>query len=176
MWPVAARDERFRSSLRSDCYSPENQLRKISAYPHKSSDENTLIGRCVECPGKRKTDFFQAIVERRFGWSTCFLCGRRLTERNRRDEHVFPKWLQKRFGLLDEKLTLLKSNHDSLQNAQPRVENASRARLTSAEPDRDTSWDQTPPPWCRLQSIPRVAPSLRRVTLHRECALTRCVA
>jgi len=58
-------------------------------------------------PRKRKTDFFEAIVERRFGWSTCFLCGRRLTERNRRDEHVFPKWLQKRFGLWDEKLTLL---------------------------------------------------------------------
>jgi hypothetical protein len=61
MWPVAARDERFRSSLRSDCYSPENQLRKISAYPHKSSDENTLIGRCVECPGNVKLIFFKQL-------------------------------------------------------------------------------------------------------------------
>jgi hypothetical protein len=58
-------------------------------------------------PKQSKTKFFEAIVERRFGWSTCFLCGRRLTERNRRDEHVFPKWLQRRYRLWDEKLILL---------------------------------------------------------------------
>lgn len=44
---------------------------------------------------------------RRFGHSTCFLCGCRLGTRNRADEHIFPKWLLQRFDLWNRKLTLL---------------------------------------------------------------------
>ncbi len=36
----------------------------------------------------------------------CFLCGEQLTDANRSDEHVFPKWLQRRVGLRDQTLTL----------------------------------------------------------------------
>jgi len=36
----------------------------------------------------------------------CFLCGVKLTNDNRTDEHVFPRWLQERFNLWNEKLTL----------------------------------------------------------------------
>jgi hypothetical protein len=50
---------------------------------------------------------FHAVERRRFGRSTCFLCGRRLTPTNRTDEHVFPKWVQSRFSLWNQKLTLL---------------------------------------------------------------------
>ena len=37
----------------------------------------------------------------------CFLCGLQLTDENRTDEHVFPRWLQGRFDLWDQKLTLM---------------------------------------------------------------------
>jgi hypothetical protein len=50
---------------------------------------------------------FHAVERRRFGLSTCFLCGRRLTRNIRSDEHIFPKWLQSRFSLWNEQLTLL---------------------------------------------------------------------
>ncbi len=50
---------------------------------------------------------FHAVSDRRFGRSFCFLCGRRLNKRNRTDEHVFPKWVQQRFSLWNQKLTLL---------------------------------------------------------------------
>jgi hypothetical protein len=52
-------------------------------------------------------NLFHAVDRRRFGRSTCFLCGGRLTAENRTDEHVFPKWVQHRFSLWDQKLTLL---------------------------------------------------------------------
>ena len=56
---------------------------------------------------KRNAHFFEAVLKRRFGRGTCFLCGCRLTTHNRRDEHVFPKWLQKQYELWDENLVLL---------------------------------------------------------------------
>ena len=43
----------------------------------------------------------------RFGPSTCFLCSALLRSKNRSDEHVFPKWLQKRFNLWDQRLDLI---------------------------------------------------------------------
>jgi len=60
--------------------------------------------------GPAKSDsrtLFHAVERRRFGRSTCFLCGRRLTLENGTDEHVFPKWLQHRFSLWNQRLTLL---------------------------------------------------------------------
>lgn len=46
-----------------------------------------------------------------FGQDRCFLCGCHLERDNRTDEHVFPKWLQHRYGLWDETITLLNRTH-----------------------------------------------------------------
>jgi hypothetical protein len=37
----------------------------------------------------------------------CFLCGSLLSADTRTEEHVFPRWLQRRFNLWDERLTLM---------------------------------------------------------------------
>ncbi len=50
---------------------------------------------------------FDAVEKRRFGPRICFLCGCSLGVENRSEEHVIPKWLQKRFKLLDQRLVLL---------------------------------------------------------------------
>lgn len=39
-------------------------------------------------------------------WNHCFLCGVDLTDENRSDEHVFPKWLLRRFDIWNEVLNL----------------------------------------------------------------------
>ena len=39
--------------------------------------------------------------------NSCFLCGIHLTEENRSDEHIFPEWLQHKFDLWNQTLTLL---------------------------------------------------------------------
>ena len=49
----------------------------------------------------------EVIRQRRFGPSICFLCGRQMRGSNYTDEHVFPKWLQKRFQLWNQNLILL---------------------------------------------------------------------
>lgn len=54
----------------------------------------------------REPKLFEQVLERKFGWSTCFLCGCRLDNKNRSDEHVFPKWLQRKYKLVDERLRL----------------------------------------------------------------------
>lgn len=56
---------------------------------------------------KPQSDFFNAVLKRTFGFSTCFLCGRRLDEKNRANEHVIPKWIQKKFKLANQQLRLL---------------------------------------------------------------------
>jgi hypothetical protein len=43
----------------------------------------------------------------RFGQSTSFLCSAPLRSKNRSDEHVFPKWLQNRFKLWNQRLDLI---------------------------------------------------------------------
>src|SRR5713226_5139659 len=63
----------------------------------------------LEHPNPRS--LFYAVERRRFGRSICFLCGRRLSPKNRSDEHVFPKWLQSRFSLWNQTLTLLNGTH-----------------------------------------------------------------
>jgi len=71
------------------------------------------MGEVIE-PSKRWTfrapaepRLFEAMGEQRVGRTVCFLCGRRLRRGSRSTEHVFPKWLQRRFNLWDQKLTLL---------------------------------------------------------------------
>ena len=58
--------------------------------PENSTPHNHLLKRTV-----------------RFGPSTCFLCSAPLRSRNRSDEHVFPKWLQNRFNLWNQRLDLI---------------------------------------------------------------------
>lgn len=52
-------------------------------------------------------DFFDKVLNRKFGPKTCFLCGCRLTKKNRTEEHVIPRWLQKKYQLYDQRLNLL---------------------------------------------------------------------
>ncbi len=56
---------------------------------------------------KPRSDFFDAVLKRKFGFSTCFLCGCRLGKKNRADEHVIPKWIQKKFRLANQQMHLL---------------------------------------------------------------------
>ena len=55
----------------------------------------------------KQPKLFDAIGTQHVGQTLCFLCGKRLTHSNRSDEHVFPKWLQTRYNLWDQKLVLL---------------------------------------------------------------------
>src|SRR5262245_21851225 len=55
----------------------------------------------------QQTDFFEAVLKRKFGFSTCFLCGCRLGRKNRANEHVIPKWVQKKYKLANQQLHLL---------------------------------------------------------------------
>ena len=56
---------------------------------------------------KAPESLFEAVLKRRFGKSTCFLCGKRLGSKNRADEHVISKWVLERYDLWNEDLTLL---------------------------------------------------------------------
>jgi len=56
---------------------------------------------------KPQDDFFDAILKRKFGLSVCFLCGRRIGKKNRADEHVITRWVQKKFELTNQQLYLL---------------------------------------------------------------------
>jgi hypothetical protein len=51
-----------------------------------------------------------------FGSDVCFLCGVELTADHDTDEHVIPKWLQERYDLWNQKLTLL--NHTTIPYRQ----------------------------------------------------------
>jgi hypothetical protein len=57
----------------------------------------------------KTTTAYKPLIDRprRFGRSTCFLCGSPLRTKNRGDEHVFPKWLLQRFNLWNLKLSLV---------------------------------------------------------------------
>lgn len=46
----------------------------------------------------------------------CFLCGEKLQVKNRTQEHVFPKWIQKEFNLWDLQLTLQNGSTISYRN------------------------------------------------------------
>lgn len=50
---------------------------------------------------------FKEIEEHTYTSDKCFLCGCLLTTENKTVEHVIPKWIQNRFNLWDEKISLL---------------------------------------------------------------------
>lgn len=51
--------------------------------------------------------FYKPFEKADFSYSQCFLCGINLNKGNSSDEHIFPKWLQKKFNLWDQSLTIL---------------------------------------------------------------------
>ena len=73
-----------------------------------------LLDEDVQCEtvtrAKNKAVLFDAFRRGRFGRHTCFLCGNPLSGSNRSDEHIFPRWVQDRFCLRDQRLTLLNSS------------------------------------------------------------------
>jgi hypothetical protein len=64
------------------------------------------VTRASQMRKKKGRRFLAAVEEHSFSESVCFLCGARLRD-NRSQEHVFPAWLQHRFGLWDQTITLL---------------------------------------------------------------------
>ena len=52
-------------------------------------------------------DLFDLLVASELNSTVCFLCAGNLASSRRADEHVFPKWMQRRFNLYDQRLTLL---------------------------------------------------------------------
>ena len=50
---------------------------------------------------------YKAVQEHEFSENKCFLCGVSLTNENKSDEHVFPKWLQHQFNLWNKTIYLI---------------------------------------------------------------------
>lgn len=56
---------------------------------------------------EKETKFnYEAHRDQALDWSRCFLCGVELDNENRTDEHVFPRWMLRRFNLFNEQLNL----------------------------------------------------------------------
>lgn len=53
------------------------------------------------------TGIFKQIEEHTFTSDKCFLCGCLLTDKNKTEEHVIPKWLQRKFNLWNQNIILL---------------------------------------------------------------------
>lgn len=49
---------------------------------------------------------YQPFSSMQFDHDHCFLCGEELSEENRSNEHIFPKWVQNKFDLWNQKLQL----------------------------------------------------------------------
>ncbi len=54
-----------------------------------------------------KIQVYDPFEQMTFTYDRCFLCGEFLDEQNYSEEHIFPKWLQKRFDLWNKELVLL---------------------------------------------------------------------
>jgi hypothetical protein len=52
-------------------------------------------------------NLFDSLQSHDFGPDRCFLCAAPLDDESRSEEHVFPKWLQKQFGIRDQRIDLL---------------------------------------------------------------------
>lgn len=60
-----------------------------------------------EAEDMKGSALYRAFERKRYGLQTCFLCGRRLARTHGTEEHVFPRWIQERFGLWNQHLGLL---------------------------------------------------------------------
>lgn len=56
---------------------------------------------------EKLSDIFELIDKKNYDSSNCFLCGDELTHENVSEEHVFPKWLQNKYNLWNQTITLL---------------------------------------------------------------------
>jgi len=84
----------------------------------------------------KKDDFFNPFALAEFTNDYCFLCGCKLDDKNRSDEHVFPKWLQHEFKLWDQFIIL--ANNTSIPYKLltiPCCKNCNNVHLSSMEND-----------------------------------------
>ena len=93
-----------------------------------------------------------AVHDHSYGPEVCFLCGDGLTQANRSDEHIFPRWVQRDFGIRDMTIWMLNGyrvayrsltipccttcNNEHLSGLEQRV------KRWLAEPVKDLSTDQ----------------------------------
>jgi hypothetical protein len=52
----------------------------------------------------------------KFDYTHCFLCGKELNDENKSEEHIFPKWIQRRHNLWNQKLILFNNTSISYKN------------------------------------------------------------
>ena len=96
--------------------------RKAAATRKLKKEQSTSTPSSLQAPppgsGEEfKVNFlFSPDNEPQFGREFCFLCGEQLPENRATDEHVFPKWMQERFALWDQTLTIL--NHTTIPYRQ----------------------------------------------------------
>ena len=54
--------------------------------------------------------------ERSFSPDRCFVCDKLLNDENRTEEHIYPKWLQRKFNLYNQKISLLNGTYIHYRN------------------------------------------------------------
>lgn len=54
--------------------------------------------------------------ERSFSMDRCFVCDTLLNDDNRTEEHIYPKWLQRKFNLYNQKISLLNGTFIDYRN------------------------------------------------------------
>ena len=54
--------------------------------------------------------------ERSFSMDRCFVCDTVLNDENRTEEHIYPKWLQRKFNLYNQKISLLNGTFINYRN------------------------------------------------------------
>lgn len=61
-------------------------------------------------------EFYNPFDNEDFDYENCFLCGKEIEEEEKSLEHIFPKWIQKKFDLWNKRLTL--TNGTSIEYRQ----------------------------------------------------------
>lgn len=61
----------------------------------------------MDVEGNLQDLLYRPFEARSFTNNLCFLCGTILNEQNRTDEHIFPRWLQRRYDLRHERYNLI---------------------------------------------------------------------
>jgi hypothetical protein len=83
---------------------------------------------------RKKIELLKAVFEHPLDDDTCFLCAEPLTAETRTEEHVIPKWVQRKYHLWSERLGLL--NDTSIQYRQltiPCCNRCNNERLANLE-------------------------------------------
>src|SRR5260221_14627926 len=72
----------------------------------------------------KRSELLKAVFEHPFNHASCLLCADPLTAESSTEEHVIPKWVQKKYDLWNESLGLL--NDTSIQYRQLTVPTSKR--------------------------------------------------